>query len=202
MDAIDAIKRRWSCREYLHKEVPFEEIAVLLDAAHSAPSAGNLQEWKFIVVFDRSKIEKIADLCPEQEWIRDAPVVVVFCAQSDKTEKYYEDLGKRFSGQSCAAAVQNLLIAATAQGLGSCWVGAYDEEKLIDVLSIKDSRPQAMVTLGYTDTPRDPPDKKLLESVVFFNKYGGKKKDVMAANKAYSDYFGKLLKTGKGWLSK
>ncbi|MBN1274844.1 nitroreductase family protein [Candidatus Woesearchaeota archaeon] len=174
MDALWAIKTRRSIRSYLQKPVEFDKVTAVIEAAHYAPSAGNLQDWKFIIITDKAARHAIAEHCLEQHWMAHAPVYIVVCSNEERTEMRYGLRGKRlYSVQSCAAATENMLLAAHALGLGACWVGAFDEDYLDRTLNIPDTaRAQAIVTLGYTD--EQPGEKELtsLDSAVYFGTYG------------------------------
>lgn len=174
MDTLEAINSRRSIRRYLDKPVEFEKITTILDAARHAPSAGNLQDWAFVLVTDKTLIKQVAQYSVEQYWIQTAPVVIVVCAVPEKHEMYYGLRGKRlYNIQDCAAAIQNMLLAAANLGLGSCWIGAFEEEKIRSLFEIPpDVRPQAIITIGYADEV--PPERFLtpIENMVFFNRYG------------------------------
>ncbi|HIH31783.1 TPA: nitroreductase family protein [Candidatus Woesearchaeota archaeon] len=176
MEALEAINRRRSIRRYLERPVEFEKITTIIDAGRKAPSAGNLQDWCFIIVSEKSFIQQVAGFSVEQYWIQTAPLLIVVCAMPEKHEMYYGLRGKRlYNIQDCAAAIENILIAATDLGLGSCWIGSFEEDKLRALLSIPpDVRPQAVISLGYPD--ETPNDRSLVpvENITFFNRYGMK----------------------------
>lgn len=176
MDTIEAINRRRSIRRYLDKPVEFEKITALIDAARKAPSAGNLQDWNFIIVSEKDLVKQAAQYCVDQYWIQTAPILIIVCALPEKHEMYYGLRGKRlYNIQDCAAAIQNMLLAATDMGLGTCWIGAFEEEKMRSLFAIpQDVRPQAIITIGYSD--ETPQDKSLqhIENITFFNRYGMK----------------------------
>jgi nitroreductase len=176
MDTLEAINNRRSVRKYLDKPVEFEKITTILDAARHAPSAGNLQDRTFIVVTEKTLIKQIASYAVEQYWIETAPLAIVACSLPDKHEKYYGLRGKRlYNMQDCAAAIENILLAATDLGLSTCWVGAFEEEKIRTMFAIPANvRPQAIITVGYADEA--PQDRPLvpIENMVFFNRFGMK----------------------------
>lgn len=187
MDVLSAIKERRSVRKYLSKPVEFDKITAVVEAATYAPSAGNLQDWHFVIVTEKSLRESIAEHCMEQYWMLKAPVMIVVCNNQERSEIRFGLRGKRlYSVQDAAAATENMLLAAKALGLGTCWVGAFDEEFIIDLLGIPGkARPQAIVTLGYPD--EKPEEKDLLDLVdlVSFNKYG---KSVLKPHLVLKDY--------------
>lgn len=188
MNTLDAINTRRSVRRYLDRPVEYEKLTTILDAAGKAPSAGNLQDWRFLLVTDRTLIKQVAGYSIEQYWIQTAPVLVIVCAIPEKHEMYYGLRGKRlYNIQDCAASIENLLLAATDVGLGSCWIGAFEEEKLKALFSIPvDVRPQAIISLGYSD--ETPKDRHLLpiEQLVYFNRYGVKVEKLHIVLRDYS----------------
>ena len=173
METLEAINSRRSIRKYMDKPVEFEKITNILDAATKAPSAGNLQGWKFILVTDRALIKQVAGYSIEQYWIQSAPILIIVCAMPEKHEMYYGLRGKRlYNIQDCAAAIENILLASTDSGLGSCWVGAFEEEKIRTLFAIPSSiRPQAIISIGYSD--ETPKERSVIpmEDTVFFNRY-------------------------------
>jgi len=174
MDGLNCIFNRRSIRKYLKKPVEFDKIAVILKAGSKAPSAGNLQDYRFIVLTDKVVIRHVANHCTEQYWIAQAPVAIVVCTDIDRTEAYYGLRGQRlYSIQDAAAAMENMLLAAYDLGLGSCWIGSFEEEYISDALNIPDNiRPQGIITLGYADGDSIEREETDLNTMVYFNKYG------------------------------
>ncbi len=192
MDLLQGIVSRFSVRSYISKPVEFDKVTAVLEAAHYAPSPGNLQNWRFVVITDPSLRQRIAEHCVEQFWIAQAPVLIVVVSDDEVVEAHYGLRGKRLYGvQACAAAIENMLLAAHALGLGACWVGAFDEGFISEVLGIPSSaRPQAIITLGYTDEkPPEVKDRSGLETVVFFNAYGSRVKNVSLLLRDYASHF-------------
>ena len=177
METLDCIALRRSCRKYKPDEVEWEKIGKIILAARDSPSSGNLQNWSFIIVQDDSARQSIAEASYGQLWMGQAPVHIVVCGHTKKASQFYGLRGERlYTIQNCAAAVQNILLAATDIGLGSCWVGAFDEEQLRSICGIPDDvRPQAIVTLGYAaEKPREPPWKQEIYTITFLNSFGGR----------------------------
>ena len=194
MDTFECIKTRRSIRKYLDKPVPWDDIHAVVEAAMYAPSAGNLQNWKFIILLERGLKKKIAEAALQQYWIEAAPVVIVVCAEPGKAERYYGVRGERlYTIQNCAAAIENMLLAANARGLGSCWVGAFEEDAVTRALSIPENegiRPQAILTFGYPDEKPEMPRRFTIETLLYFNKWRG----VMKSVPLYLGYWGESLK--------
>ena len=179
MDVFEAIRTRRSIRKYKDKQVPWDNIVTILQAGKYAPSAGNLQNWKFIVVKNDAKRKTIAKACLEQEWMEQSPIYIVVVAEPLKAERYYGTRGARlYTIQGCAAAIDNMLLTAHSLGLGSCWVGAFDEDEIWRILGLpEESFVQGIVTIGYADeTPNSPP-KHRIEHIMFFDKWWGRIED-------------------------
>jgi len=152
MDVFEAMEKRHSVRSYQEgREVPEELVEEVLRCACLAPSAGNVQPWRFLVVRDRRLKERLAQAALGQHFLVQAPVVIAVCADLQAHAASYGKRGvELYALQDTAAAIQNMLLAATALGLGTCWVGAFREEEVRQVLGVsRDWRPVALVALGY-----------------------------------------------------
>lgn len=204
METYECIRTRRSIRKYLEKPIPRDLIVQVLDAGRLAPSAGNLQNWKFILVIDEEKKEKIAEACIKQLWVAQAPLCIVIVAEPKASERYYGTRGDRlYSVQNCAAAVQNMLLMAHNIGLGACWVGAFDEGMVARALKVPEEvRVQAVVTLGYPAEKVTEPAKFPLENVTYFNKWRGKVEDEAAYLLDYALIWERNYKKGKAVLEK
>ena len=174
MSILELIKKRRSIRTFQDLRVEEEKLQNILEAALWAPCSGNLQPWKFIVVKDHKKKEEIVAAAFNQEWLIGSPVIIIVCGETEKVKKYYGIRGEHlYVIQDCAAAVQNILLEAESEGLASCWVGAFDEDKLKRSFDIPDkARPQAIIAIGYSGEKIPTPAKKDLRSAVFFEKFG------------------------------
>lgn len=173
MDLFEAIKGRRSVRSYKSDRVPDEVLNRVLEAARWAPSAGNRQPWEFIVVRDPTVKRYLRDSALGQSFIEEAPVVVVVCANELRSAGIYGDRGRRlYCLLDAAAAVQNMLLAAHALGLGTCWVGAFEDEMVVKVLNLPFGvRPVAIVPLGYPDEAPQPPPRMNLNDLIHLNLY-------------------------------
>jgi len=176
MDVFEAIRTRRSIRKYQDKAVPWDNMVKILEAGKYAPSAGNLQNWKFIVIKSDEKRKAIAKACLQQEWMETAHAYIVVVAEPKKAERYYGSRGARlYTTQGCAAAINNMLLAAHNLGLGSCWIGAFDEDEIWRVLGLPEEvAVQAIITIGYADEHPEQPPKHRLEHVLFFEKWWGR----------------------------
>lgn len=163
MDVYEAIYGRRSVRNFDSvKDVPPELVTKLLEAACQAPSAGNIQSWRFWVIRDPSIKEGLVGAALGQSFIAEAPVVIVVCTDLRACSSGYGTRGTTlYAIQDTAAAIENLLLAAWAEGLGTCWVGAFDERRASDLLDLPPHiRPVAIVPLGYPALARPKPSRR------------------------------------------
>jgi len=152
MDIWQVFKKRHSVRNFdSKKDVSNDLIEKIIEAAKTAPSAGGLYPTDFIIVRDQKTKEQIAKAALRQDFVAQAPVVIVVVSDVEKTASYYGERGRNlYVIQDAAAATENLILAATALGLGTCWVGAFDEEEIRKILKLKrDFRPLAIIPVGY-----------------------------------------------------
>ena len=202
MDALEAIKKRRSVRDFVDRDVEWELVMQVVDAGKLAPCAGNLQSWKFVIVKEEAHRKKIADACLQQDWVAKAPAIIVVLSEPEKQKQMYGTRGERlYAIQGCAAAAENMLIAATALGLGSCWVSAFNEEQMRQLLNYPEHLfTQVVIPLGYAEEEPDMPPKLRLEHVGMIEKWGGRRK--LAAYGFYSENLKKWIDSGKRKLKK
>ncbi|HHP51264.1 MAG TPA: nitroreductase family protein [Moorella mulderi] len=167
-DVLRAIRERRSIRRFLPKPVPEDLVVSLVELACWAPSAGNLQPWYFFAVFNRQVKDALGEASADYDLIAQAPVVIVVCADQERSAVVYEERGYHlYCLQDTAAAITLLLLAASAYGLGGCWVGAFDEGMVRRILSLPfNLRPVAMVPLGYPAERPSPPPRRPLPEVL------------------------------------
>lgn len=150
-DVIAAIEERRSIRQFEDTNIPEATIGRLLESAHLAPSAGNLEPWKFVVVRQDDLKNRLVQAAHGQDFLASAPVCIVVCADPSRSASRYGERGADlYCLQDTAAATQNLLLTATAYGLGSCWVGSFDETEVREGLGLDENlRPVAIIPVGY-----------------------------------------------------
>jgi len=199
METLDCIRTRRSVRKYLDKAPPMDLVGQVLEAGRMAPTSGNLQNYKIILVKDKGLREAIAEACNEQYWMASAPVHLVVVAEPQRARQFYYERGEKFySVQNCANVAMSMMLAAWDQGLGTCWVGAFDEEKLRGVLGIPDYVwPQAVITLGYPAEKPGIPDRFKLWDMVFLNGWEKRIANIHLVMREPSVVMEKKLKEGK-----
>ncbi|MDA3937386.1 MAG: nitroreductase family protein [Actinomycetota bacterium] len=148
MEAYEAIVSRRSIRKYTGESVSEQEIEKILTAAMAAPSAGNQQPWRFVVVTDRERINAVKETTPYGKMLDEAALALVVCGdvRSLKHPTMWE--------QDCSAAVQNVLLASHALGLGACWLGYWPKEERTEplkaVLRLPEGvEPLAVLSIGH-----------------------------------------------------
>ncbi|MEM2908229.1 MAG: nitroreductase family protein [Candidatus Hadarchaeales archaeon] len=142
MEVLEAIRVRKSSRAYSPAPVPKEKLEKILEAARLAPSAENKQPWYFVVVTDPKHKKQIAKSGRFARFLAECPLVIVGCADCKASPKWY--------AIDTAIAMQNMVLAATSEGLGTCWVGSFDEELVKSLLKIPDHyKVVALLAVGY-----------------------------------------------------
>jgi nitroreductase len=168
---MDLIEKRRSIRSYKSQEVTEEDLNYVLEAFRKAPSAKNLQPWKLIVVRDRKKINDLAIACNNQTFLTEAPVLIVTCAIEDEA---YGMMGGYMNSYpiDIGIAMEHLILAATEKGLGTCWIGAFKEKLVKDLLEVpEDVRVVAITPLGYPAAEGRLKGRKPLTEIVCYDKY-------------------------------
>lgn len=153
MDIMEAIKNRRSIRAYSDKPIPAEVMQRMRQALRYAPSACNIQPWHFIIVQDAKLRQDVASAAKGQHWMAQAPVIVIACGFPERAYKHMGGCGN--SGDiDLAIAIDHLTLAAVAEGLGTCWIGAFSEEKVKQILSVPANvKIVAMTPLGCPASP-------------------------------------------------
>lgn len=174
MDVFEAIKGRRSVRKYKMEPVDKELVKKLLDAARWAPSGGNIQPWLFIVIDDSKMLNVIRKISPG--YFGEAPLAILVCSNREKAYKIGGTLGRDYlSIADCAMAVQNMLLAAYALGLGTCVVKSFSHVAIKEVLAIPEGiEPELLVVIGHSNQVPKPPPKVPMSEIVHLNRYGEK----------------------------
>jgi len=159
MNFFNLIKKRTSVRSFTERPVQKDEVEKLLQAANSAPSAGNLQAYEILVIKEDSLQESLAEDAHGQKFIEKSPVIFAFLQDAARSTEKYRERGELYSIQDGTIAATYLQLAAVELGLGSCWIGAFNEEKVKEDLDTN-KKPLALIPVGYPakssggDSPR------------------------------------------------
>ncbi|MEO0083574.1 MAG: nitroreductase family protein [candidate division WOR-3 bacterium] len=171
MEFYDVIKQRCSVRAYKPTPIDDNVLERILEAGRLAPSAKNIQPWKFIVVKDPKIKQELVVACRNQEFIAQAPIVI--CAVA--LEKIaWGRMGGYWSSYpvDVAIALEHIILAATNEGLGTCWIGAYDESAVKKILNIPDDvKVIALTPLGYPAQETSPRPRKPLSEITSFDSF-------------------------------
>jgi len=173
MDVYEAIVSRRSIRAFKLDNIPEKILNKILEAAWWAPSAGNLQAREFILVTDPELKRKLCNAALGQSFIEEAPIDIVVCANERRSAQRYGQRGKElYCIQDATASVQNILLAAHALGLGTCWVGAFSEENVSEALNLPNGvKPIAIIPLGYPAEHPSVTPRMRLKDLVHKNRY-------------------------------
>jgi len=168
MNVREAIQNRYSCRNYQDEPIEAEKIAQIFEAARLAPSAKNLQDWRFVAVTDPAMKHKMAVAANEQMFIEKAGVIIAACSNSD----YVMRCGQKIGAIDVSIALEHIALQATELGLATCWIGSFYPEKVREVLDIPDETEVVeLMSLGYpADTPRQP-KREPMENILCYNKW-------------------------------
>jgi nitroreductase len=174
MELITAIRERVSVRHFnSSKDIPDQTILDIIELGNWAPSAGNLQARDFIIVRDLVKKQALAKAAFGQNFIIEAPVAIVVCANRNRSNTRYGARGEDlYSIQDSAAAIQNMLLVIHSYGLGACWVGAFDEGQAAKTLKLPEHvRPVAIIPIGYPTQKPEPSSRIEIEKLVHFDEW-------------------------------
>jgi nitroreductase len=176
MELYDVFSARHSIRRYKSVPVEEEKLNRILNAARIAPSACNRQPWHFVVINDettKNRLKESKTYYRENggwEWLYSAPIII--CAFGEAPKSWVRSDGKNYRDVDVAIAFENLVLAATAEGLGTCWVAAFESKALKEALGIPDGiEPIALTPLGYPDEAPADRGRKSIDEIVHWNKW-------------------------------
>jgi nitroreductase len=160
MDVFEAVKARRSIRKYKPETIPDEKLENILEAARLAPSAGNRQPWRFIVVQDSERKKTLAEVANEQTFLKDASAIIVAVGDPAVSARWHE--------KDPMIALEHMVLAATAMGYGTCWIGAFDEDALKRLLKIPEKmKVVAILPIGVPGEKPAPKSRKELSEIFF-----------------------------------
>lgn len=162
---LETIKERRSIRKFKRKDIPEEHLEKIMEAARWAPSAGNLQSRKFLIVKNPQLKNELSKAAYGQPSIAEAPIVIVACADLERSALGYGERGRNlYCLFDVAASVENMLLEIHELGLGACWIGAFDERLVAGILDIPSTlRPVTLLPVGYPAEKPSPPPRVSIE---------------------------------------
>ncbi|AKB80752.1 Nitroreductase family protein [Methanosarcina barkeri 3] len=162
MGIFDTIKDRRSIRTYKSERIPQEKLEKLLEAARLAPSAANRQNWKFIVVENEQVKKQLVTACNNQAFVGTASHIIAGIG----------DLSQKWHQVDLAIALEHIVLEAVELGLGTCWIGAFNEDEVKRLLRIpQDKKVVALLTVGIPDESPTARPRKTLEEIMSYNEY-------------------------------
>ena len=169
---MEAMKSRYSVRQYKDRAVDGITIRKIMEAARLAPSAKNRQEWKFIVVTDGTKRKKMVEVAKGQTFVGTAPVII---AGVSTETGYTMTCGIPARHIDIAIAMEHVALAATSYGLGTCWIGAFYQDRAKELLGVPENcEIVALMTLGYPEGKQSEKARKSIEEIICYEKFCGK----------------------------
>ena len=168
MSLIEIIQKRYSCRSYLEKEIEQEKLDKILEAARLAPSAKNLQDWRFIVVTDKGVKSEVATFTNRPSVFEKAGAIIIACSNNE----YVMRCGQAIGPIDVSIALEHISLQATELGLATCWIGSFDTEKVRQALEIpEDVAIIELMTLGYPAEQGSQNTRLPIEEIVCYNKW-------------------------------
>ena len=169
MEVFEAISKRNSIRAYKSEPVPEEKLLKVLEAARLAPSGRNSQSWKFIVVRDKELRTALGEASGGQAHVYGAPVIIAAVATDPES---LMPCGIIAYPVDLAIAIDHMTLAALELGLGTCWIGAFLQDRVKEILGVPDRyKVVSLLTLGYPDETGRPKTRKKLEEIVCIDRY-------------------------------
>ncbi|MBK7541673.1 MAG: nitroreductase family protein [Candidatus Competibacteraceae bacterium] len=168
-DFFETVRHRHSIRKYQpDMAVEPEKLSAILEMACAAPSAGDLQAYRIIVVRDLADRQMLVNSCHQQNFIAEAPICLVFCADPARSESVFSERGARlYALQDATIAATYAQLAIVAAGMGSTWIGYFEEDKIREILKLESGLvPVALLSLGYPAELPEPSSRRRLDEVV------------------------------------
>ena len=168
MDVFEAISQRYSCRSYQDKPVEDEKIARILEAARLAPSACNLQDWRFVVVTDPQARAILSTAGNNEKLLAQAPVIIAACSNSS----YRMRCGQMIGPIDVSIALEHIALQAVEEGLATCWIGSFYHDKVRAILDIPNGiEIIELMIVGYPADTKPKPKREPIENIVCYDKW-------------------------------
>lgn len=169
MHVIDAIKARRSIRKFQNKPIPTEKLEKILDAGRWAPSASNRQAWKFVIVQNIEKRKKLAEASRNQTFVGEAPTIIIAVSLNPD---YVMSCGVPSYAVDISTALDHMMLAAVEEELGTCWIGAFHQQTVKNLLNIPEEyKVVALLPIGYPAEKPEPRPRKSLNQIICFEQF-------------------------------
>jgi nitroreductase len=177
MDFDNVLKERHCARKFIKKDVSFHKIISIIESATLAPAAGNIFSVRVIIIKDSKLKEMLADAALGQQFLTEAPYVLIVCSDLEQVERSYGKIAEKFARQQAGAAIENMFLKITELGLNTCWVGGFEENMIKRALKIPDNvNVEALLPIGYSiekKLKKHAERRKMdIKHMVFFDGYG------------------------------
>jgi len=170
MELYEAIKRRYSCRSYADKPIENDKLERILEAARLAPSARNCQDWRFIVITDKKAKAALLEKATSQQFLANA-TIIAGCSVNNGTMS----CGQPVAAIDVAIALEHIALAATAEGLATCWIGSFKPAGAREALGIPENIVVVeLMGIGYPTDKQPTPKRMRLDEIVCYNKWSFK----------------------------
>jgi len=168
MTVLEAIRKRYSCRAYQERSIEQDKLDSILEAARLAPSARNMQDWRFVVVTDSQTKRHVAEVTNRPDVFAKTGAIIAACSNID----YVMPCGQAIGPIDVSIALEHICLQATALGLGTCWIGSFDTEKVRTILGIPaDIAVIELMTVGYPADSRPEPNREPMEKIVSYESW-------------------------------
>lgn len=168
MSLMDIIRKRYSCRSYMEKEIEQEKLDEIFEAARLAPSARNFQDWRFVAVTDKAIKAKVAALTNRPPIFEKAGAIIVACSNKD----YVMTCGQAVGPIDVSIALEHVSLQAAELGLATCWIGSFDAEKVRQLLEIPgDAAIIELMALGYAAEQGKQNTRLAIDDILCYNKW-------------------------------
>ncbi|OHB73808.1 MAG: nitroreductase [Planctomycetes bacterium RBG_16_55_9] len=168
MTLMDIIRKRYSCRAYQQRPIEREKLDTILEAARLAPSARNMQDWRFVIVTDGGTKRRVAECTNRPDAFDKAGAIIAACSNSDHVMR----CGQAIGPIDVAIALEHICLQATELGFGTCWIGAFDAEGVRKILAIPgDVSIIELMAVGYPADSKPEPKREPMEKIVCYEKW-------------------------------
>ncbi|MFQ6036160.1 MAG: nitroreductase family protein [Sedimentisphaerales bacterium] len=168
MTVLEAIRKRYSCRAYQDKPIEQEKLDSIFEAARLAPSAKNLQDWRFVVVTDKETKRRLAEAANNQRFLADAGAIIIACSNSSEVMR----CGQAVGPIDVAIALEHIALQATDLGLATCWIGSFYTDKVRRILAIPDDIAIIeLMAVGYPADSIKEPRRKPIDKILCFERW-------------------------------